>query len=114
MRVDAAPLQDGSLRKRVALGQRHELRDREFLRGLARHFRSGPTLELGASTGHIATILQDYGYDVTASDVVPKFLPAIEARGLKSALVDATHDIVAQTGRTFANIFAQNVLPLIQ
>src|SRR6476646_4714160 len=78
-----------------------------------RHFRPGPVLELGASTGHISAILQEYGWDVTASDITPKVIPVIERRGLKAAVVDATQDIVNQTGRTYSNIYAQGVLPLI-
>jgi SAM-dependent methyltransferase len=112
--VDFAILADANLLKRVALGKRHELRDRHFLRCLARHFRPGAILELGAATGHISAILQEYGYEVTASDVVPQLLRAIESRGLKSALVNATEDIVAQTGRRYPNIFAQNIFPLIR
>ena len=102
-----------SVRHRLAVGRRHELRDREFLRGLTRYFRPGAVLELGASTGHVSAILQQYGHDVTASDIAPKVIPVIESRGLKAALVDATQDIVKQTGRSYPNIYAQGVLPLI-
>jgi SAM-dependent methyltransferase len=104
---------DDDIRKRVSVGKRHELRDRQFLRGLAQYFRPGPILEIGASTGHLAAILQEYGYDVTASEIAPKLVAAIASRGVKATLVDATKDIVAQTGRRFPNILAQAVGPLI-
>jgi SAM-dependent methyltransferase len=98
----------------VNAGKRHALRDREFLRSLARFFRPGPILELGASTGHLAAILRENGYDMTASEVEPKLVRAIAARGVKAALVDATQDIAVQTGCTFPNILAQAITPLIR
>ena len=112
--MDSSILANRSVRHRLEVGQRHELRDRKFVRDLMRYFSPGAVLELGASTGHISAILQQYGRDVTASDTAPKVIPVIESRGLKAALVDATHDIVRQTGQAYANIYAQNVLPLIQ
>lgn len=104
---------NADLRDRLKTGQRHALRDRQFLRNLQRYFRPGPILELGASTGHLAAILQEYGYDVTASEVAPRLVRAIESRGVKAALIDATADIVAQAGGAFPNILAQGVAPLI-
>src|ERR1051325_3325163 len=112
--LDSLSLTDRSIRDRVNMGRRHELRDREFLHTLARHFRPGPILELGASTGHLALLLQENGYDVTGSEVEPKLVRAIASRGVKAALVDATQDIVTQTGETYANILAQGVIPLIR
>ena len=64
--LESRSLTDRSIRERVEMGRRHELRDREFLRILERYLRPGSVLEPGASTG----------------------------------LVDATQDIVAQTGET--------------
>jgi SAM-dependent methyltransferase len=110
--LESLSLADRSIRDRVNMGRRHELRDREFLRTLARHFRPGSILELGASTGHLALLLQENGYDVTGSEVEPKLVRAIASRGVKATLVDATRDIVAQTGRTFPNVLAQAVSPL--
>jgi len=103
----------GALDEWTKIGLRHRTRDRLFLRDLARYFRPGPVLELGAATGHLSAILHEYGYDVTASDVSPRFVAAIESRGLKAKIVDATQSISLQTGTIFANILAQNVLPLI-
>ena len=97
----------GALEEWVRIGQRHHARDRLFLRDLARYLRPGPVLELGAATGHLFAILHEYGYDVTASDVSPKFVGAIAGRGLKAAIVDATRSIPQQTGSTYANILAQ-------
>lgn len=95
------------------IGDRHRLRDEQFLRVLARWFRPGPILEIGAATGHLSEILGSRGYDVVASDYSPALVHAIEARGVPAAIVDATVDIRGQTGRLFANVLAQNVLPLI-
>ncbi len=96
-----------------AIGDRHKLRDRYFLSHLERFFGLGPILELGAATGHMSEILESRGYDVIASDVSPVFVAACAERGLKARIVDATKDIYAQTGMHFANVIAQNVLPLI-
>jgi SAM-dependent methyltransferase len=104
---------EDALREWTRIGDRHRLRDQYFLRSLEKHFRPGSVLELGAATGHLSAILHARGYDVTASDVSPRFVDAIAGRGVKAALVDATQDITAQTGNTFANILAQNVLPFI-
>jgi SAM-dependent methyltransferase len=112
--LESLSLSDWSIRQRVNMGRRHALRDREFLRQLARHFCPGTILELGASTGHLAVLLQRDGYDVTASEVVPKLVRAIAARGVKAALVDATQDIGEQTGHEYSNILAQGVSPLIR
>jgi SAM-dependent methyltransferase len=104
---------EDALREWTRIGDRHRLRDEYFLRSIERHFRPGPILELGAATGHLSAILHARGYDVTASDVSPRFVDAIAGRGVKSALVDAMQDITAQTGNAYANIIAQNVLPLV-
>lgn len=111
--LDSLCLADPDIRYRVSTGRRHALRDREFLRSLARYFRPGSILELGASTGHLAAVLQEYGYDVAASEIAPKLLRCIAARGLKALLVDATQDIALQARRHFPNILAQGLGPLI-
>ena len=112
--LESLCLTDRGIHYRVSTGRRHALRDREFLRSLARYFRPGPILELGASTGHMAVLLHEDGYDVTASEVEPNLVAAIASRGLKAALVDATHNIAAQTGQSYANILAQAISPLIR
>lgn len=94
--------------------RRHALRDRVFLRDLERFLRPGRTLEIGAATGQLAAILLERGHDVVASDIAPKYLDSMAARGLKGLIVDATRDIVAQTGERYANILAQGVIPLIR
>lgn len=104
---------EDALRNWIRIGEKHETRDRLFLRNLSRYFRPGPILELGAATGHLSAILRDMGFDVTASDVSPRFVAASAARGLKAKTVDATQDVRAQTGSSYANVLAQNVLPLI-
>jgi SAM-dependent methyltransferase len=104
---------EDALREWTRIGERHRLRDEYFLHSLEKHLRPGPILELGAATGHLSAILRASGYDVTASDVSPIFVDAIARRGVKAARVDATLDIAAQTGSTYANILAQNVLPLV-
>jgi hypothetical protein len=109
---ESLSLANRNIRERANTGSRHALRDRQFLRGLARHFCPGAILELGASTGHLATILQEYDYDVTASEIAPELVRAMAARGLRSVVVDATQDIVMQTGHRFANVIAQAVSPL--
>jgi SAM-dependent methyltransferase len=102
-----------AVREWKTLGDRHTLRDSYFLAYLQRFFRPGPILELGAATGHMSEILYRRGYDVMASDVSPAFVGACAGRGLNARVVDATEGIRAQTGMLFANILAQNVLPLI-
>lgn len=97
----------------VGIGNRHRLRDEQFLYTLSRWFRPGPILEIGAATGHLSEILHNRGYDVMASDYSPALVRAIEARGVRAAVVDATANIRQQTDRLFTNILAQNVLPLI-
>lgn len=96
------------------IARRHRLRDEQFLRTIETFLRPGPILEIGAATGQLSEILLLRGYDVTASDVSPPLVAAISARGVRAMIVDATLDIRAQTGRSFANILAQNVLPLIK
>jgi SAM-dependent methyltransferase len=112
--ADAHYFTDEAVGEWTRIGEKHRLRDEQFLRRLESWFRPGPVLELGAATGHLSAILQARGHDVTASDVSSQFVNAIAARGLPARLVDATRDIRAQTGRTFANIFAQGVTPLIR
>jgi SAM-dependent methyltransferase len=104
---------EDAVRTWTAIGARHRLRDEQFLRVLDRYFCPGPVLELGAGTGHLSEILQRRGWDVMASDVSPAFVTVIRSRGLCGEVVDATDDICRQTGRVFANVLAQNVLPLI-
>jgi SAM-dependent methyltransferase len=98
----------------TAVAERHRIRDEYFLRTLQKYFHPGPILEIGAATGHVSAILHNRGYDVTASDVSPRFVAAIAARGVPALLVDATRDIRLQTGRSFTNVVAQNVIPLIR
>lgn len=105
---------DETVRRALEVARRHALRDELFVRGLERYLRPGPILELGAATGHLAAILQGHGYEVTASDIAPGFIEASRARGVKTLRVDATKDIVAQTGTTYANILAQAVVPLVR
>jgi SAM-dependent methyltransferase len=102
-----------ALRDWTAIAERHRIRDEYFLRTLQKYFRPGPILEIGAATGHLSAILNAQGYDVTASDISPRFVAAIAARGVPAALVDATRNIHQQTGRFFSNVLAQNVIPLI-
>jgi SAM-dependent methyltransferase len=97
----------------TAIAERHRIRDEYFLRTLQKYFRPGPVLEIGAATGHVSAILHKRGYDVTASDISPRFVAAIAARGVPALLVDVTRNIRLQTGRSFANVLAQNVIPLI-
>jgi SAM-dependent methyltransferase len=103
-----------ALRDWTTIAEKHRLRDQYFLRRLEPYFRPGPILEIGAATGHLSAILNQRGYDVTASDVSPRFVAASAARGVPALCVDATRDIRLQTGRIFANILAQNVIPLIR
>jgi len=102
------------VRKTLEDARRHGLRDRVFLRHLERFLRPGRTLEIGAATGQLAGILREHGHDAVASDIAPKYLEAMAGRGLKAQIVDATRDIVAQTGERYANILAQGVIPLIR
>ncbi|HEX4159557.1 MAG TPA: class I SAM-dependent methyltransferase [Rhizomicrobium sp.] len=103
-----------ALRDWTAVAERHRIRDEYFLRALQENFRPGSILEIGAATGHLSAILNERGYKVMASDVSPRFVAAIEARGVPAMVVDATRDIPLQTGRRFANVLAQNVIPLIR
>ncbi|HTT85596.1 MAG TPA: methyltransferase domain-containing protein [Rhizomicrobium sp.] len=103
-----------ALRDWTVIAEKHRLRDECFLRALAKYFRPGPILEIGAATGHLSEILKQRGHDVTASDVSPRFVAAIAARGVPAKIVDATGDIHLQAGRRFANVLAQNVIPLIR
>jgi SAM-dependent methyltransferase len=103
-----------ALRDWTKIGEKHLIRDEYFLRSIETYFNPGPILEIGAATGHISEILQRRGYDVTASDVSPRFVAAMRARGLRAEHVDATGNIRSQTGQGFANIFAQNVIPMIR
>jgi SAM-dependent methyltransferase len=103
-----------AVRDWTAIGERHRIRDEYFLRTLGKYFQPGPILEIGAATGHLSAILYKRGYDVTASDVSPRFVAAIAARVPSALLVDATGNIRLQTGRSFANVLAQNVIPLIR
>jgi SAM-dependent methyltransferase len=111
--VDPHYFTETALRHWTQLGTKHRLRDQQFLHAIASWFAPGAILELGAATGHLSDILHGRGYDVTASDVSPRFVAAIAARGVPAEIVDATGDIRAQTARVFANILAQNVMPLI-
>jgi SAM-dependent methyltransferase len=102
-----------AVREWTRIAEKHRLRDEQFLRVLARWFRPGPILEIGAATGHLSEILQRRGYDVLASDYSPALADAIRARGVPAAIVDARSNIAQQTERLFANVLAQGVLPLI-
>lgn len=104
---------DETVTKWIAIAERHRLRDEQFLPVLAQWFQPGPILEIGAATGHLSEILYCRGYDVVASDYSPALVRAAGTRGITASVVDATADIREQTGRTFANVLAQNVLPLI-
>jgi len=112
--ADAHYFTENAVREWRNIGARHRLRDEQFLRRIERYFRPGPILELGAATGHLSAILQEHGLDVTASDISPRFVAAIAERGVPAKLVDAAANIEAQTGRTFANVLAQGVIPLIR
>ena len=103
-----------ALRDWTRIGEKHRLRDEQFLRHLEPLLNPGPILEIGAATGHLSAILAKRGFDITASDVSPRFVAAIRARGLRAQIVDATLDIRTQTGKTFANVLAQGVVPLIR
>jgi SAM-dependent methyltransferase len=96
------------------IADRHRLRDALFLRKVETFLRPGSTLEIGAATGQLTEILNRRGYDITASDVSPPLVAAIAARGVPAMHIDATADIRTLTGRRFANVLAQNVLPLIK
>jgi len=102
-----------AVREWIRIGDKHRLRDEHFLAVVSRWFRPGSILEIGAATGQLSGILSLRGYDVLASDYSPALVNAIKARGVQSAVVDATAKIREQTGRVFANVLAQNVLPLI-
>lgn len=111
--ADSHYFTERALSEWTRIGQKHRVRDEQFLGKLERWFQPGPILELGAATGHLSAILQARGHDVTASDISPRFVEACRARGLKARIVDATGDIGQQTGQSFATVLAQNVMPLI-
>jgi SAM-dependent methyltransferase len=113
MKADPHYFTEAAVKEWTRIGEKHRLRDERFLSALSLYFRPGPVLELGAATGQLSAILHARGYDVVASDVSPPFVAAIRSRGLRGEIVDATGDISAQAGRTFANVLAQNVLPLV-
>ena len=104
---------DEAVQEWTLLGERHRLRDEQFLRVLSKWFRPGLTLEIGAATGHLSGILFRRGHAVMASDYSPALVKAIKVRGIPAAIVDATANIRDQTGCPFANVLAQNVLPLV-
>lgn len=104
---------DETVTKWIGIAERHRLRDEQFLPVLAQWFRPGPILEIGAATGHLSEILFRRGYDIVASDYSPALVRTAETRGIPACVVDATANIREQTSRTFANVLAQNVLPLI-
>lgn len=103
-----------ALRDWTRIAAKHRIRDEYFLRRIETYLRPGPILEIGAATGHLSAILQQHGYDVMASDIAPLFVAAIASRGVPAEIVDASQDIRSQTGRSFANVLAQNVMPLIR
>jgi SAM-dependent methyltransferase len=103
-----------ALRDWTAIAEKHRIRDEYFLHQIQNYFRPGPILEIGAATGHLSAILKQLGFEVTASDVAPRFVAAIAARGVPAKIVDATRDIRQQAGGSFANVLAQNVIPLIR
>jgi len=102
-----------AVRAWTAIAAKHRIRDELFLGVLARWFRPGTILEIGAATGHLSQILLARGYDVLATDLSPVLVQAARARGVPALIVDASRDIREQTGRQFSNVLAQGVLPLI-
>jgi SAM-dependent methyltransferase len=112
--ADSHYFSEQALKDWTAIAAKHGIRDEYFLRRIETYLRPGPVLEIGAATGQLSAILKRHGYDVTASDVSPRFVAAIAARGVPAEFVDASRDILSQTGRSFSNILAQNVIPLIR
>lgn len=94
-----------------AIKQRHRLRDEYFLRHFLPYFRKGRILELGAATGNLAAILQDWGHDVTASDFSGAFVGHMNKIGLNAVRIDVTKDFAREHGK-WPMILAQGVSPL--
>ena len=63
-------------------------------------------LEIGAADGENSKFLESLGYNVTASDVAPAFLKAIEAAGLKAAKFNVLTD---EFPDTFAGVLCWRV-----
>jgi SAM-dependent methyltransferase len=110
--VSRASYRPQDLAHYVGLARRQEAKDRAFLRRVRPYLRSGTVLELGAACGQLAAILTEMGFQTTASDVQPFFVDYMASRGLAAALVDAT-DIQASLPRTFDNVVAQAISPLV-
>lgn len=88
-------------------------RDIEFYGKIKKYFNKGTVLELGSAAGNIAIILEDYGFEVVASDYFDFFVEYEQKIGLEAYKIDAT-DIKKFIDRKFDNILAQGLSPIMR
>ena len=91
---------------------RQRLRDAEFLTRLARYFRPGWILELGAGCGNLTSILIRMGRKVLATDIEPLFLEYLSRNRIPCCYCSA--EAIGETFRfPVENILTQGLTPLI-
>lgn len=95
----------------VSIGERHYHRDVQFWNVIRRYFKPGRIHEVGAGCGHIAQILQGFGYDVTASDFARHFVDYMQSIGLRAERYDARELDKVIDGK-YDTIIAQGLTPL--
>ncbi len=95
-----------------AIARRQRAKDEILIPRLARYFRPGRVLELGAGAGQLSVMMRKLGYDVVASDYHEFFVAHQRSLGLTAYRVDATDILGAGIGQ-FANIFAHSITPLV-
>jgi SAM-dependent methyltransferase len=96
----------------VATCRRQRPKDSLFVEALARWFRPGRILEIGAGCGQLSELLKARGFDVTPSDVAPFLTEYMAARGLAPLTLDAL-DLASGIDRPFENVLSQSISTLI-
>lgn len=94
------------------IAEHQDAKDRVLMPALARHFRPGRLLELGAGVGQLSTMIGQLGFEVVSSDYAQFFVDHMRTQGLDAHRVDAT-DISAADLGVFDNVFCQSITPFI-
>ena len=107
------PYDESKLDCWTGIVNRQRAKDELFLTRIAKYFRKGDILEIGAGCGQLSVILASRGYQVVATDLQPCFVQYMESKqGLTSSIVDAT-EISSHIDKKFDNIITQGLSTLI-
>lgn len=96
----------------IAISNHQHHKDRLLFPLIARHFRPGRILEIGAGVGQLTKMANLMGFDCLASDLEDNFVTCMKRQGIPALKLDALA-LADCASAPFSTVFAQGLSTLV-